>query len=107
MRSTSGGTSPVVRAPGGLADTVEDFQAATGAGTGFVFDEASGQALLGTIRRALDVWRHEPQAWRTLQQNGMARDFSWEASARAYLEAYDQAIGKVPARQAAAIGPAT
>lgn len=102
MYSMRYGTIPVVRATGGLADTVEDYQPATGSGTGFVFAEPTGQALLGALRRALDVWHHAPEAWRTLQRNGMSRDFSWAVSARAYLEAYDQALGRVPTRLGAA-----
>lgn len=103
MYSMRYGTVPVVRATGGLADTVDDFQRSTGAGTGFVFAEATGQALLDALRRALTVWREQPEAWRKLQQAGMSRDFSWEASARAYLEAYAQALGRVPARQGPAV----
>lgn len=102
MYSMRYGTVPVVRATGGLVDTVEDADSAAGTGTGFVFEEASGQALLATLRRALDVFRSEPEVWRTLQRAGMSRDFSWEASARAYLEAYEQALGRQPARRAVA-----
>jgi starch synthase len=101
MYSLRYGTVPVVRATGGLADTVQDADAAGTAGTGFTFSEASGQALLASLRRALTVYRDDPARWRALQQAGMARDFSWDGSARAYHEAYEQALGKVPARQAA------
>jgi len=79
------GTVPVARRTGGLADSVSED-------TGFLFDEPTPQALLETIRRALETWR-DPEAWRKLQRNGMARDFGWGGAARAYLEAYRRAIG--------------
>jgi len=102
MYSLRYGTAPVVRATGGLADTVVDADADAGPGTGFTFSEASGQALLAALRRALSVYREAPARWQALQQAGMARDFSWDASARAYLEAYEQALGKRPTRKPAA-----
>lgn len=103
MYSLRYGTVPVVRATGGLADTVVDVDTDVDRGTGFTFDEASGHALLAALRRALAVYRDEPDRWQALQQAGMARDFSWDASARAYLEAYDQALGKMPTRRTAGV----
>jgi starch synthase len=100
MYSLRYGTVPVVRATGGLADTVVDADATDGTGNGFTFTEASGQALLAALRRALAVYRDAPDQWRALQRAGMARDFSWDASARAYVEAYEQALGKTPTRKA-------
>ena len=87
MYSLRYGTLPLVRATGGLADTVRNFDAATGEGTGFAFAEYSPQALLGTLRWALGVFQ-DRGAWRRMQQAGMREDYSWEASARTYLEAY-------------------
>ena len=84
------GTVPVVRATGGLDDTVEPWDAATGKGTGFKFAEASGEAMLETLRAALTAFRDRP-AWRKLMRNGMARDFSWTASAREYVKVYEKA----------------
>jgi len=92
MYSLRYGTVPVVRRTGGLADTVEPFDAATGKGTGFVFDEFSGQALLDSIREALVVWK-DRAAWKQLVQNGMARDFSWDRQGKHYLELYRRLIG--------------
>jgi starch synthase len=92
------GTVPVVRATGGLAETVEPYDPATGSGTGFVFSEATGDALLSALRAAIAVYRDTPDHWRAVQRAGMARDFSWQASARAYVEAYQQAREKVTRR---------
>jgi len=93
MYSLKYGTVPIVRRTGGLADTVEPFDAQTGQGTGFVFDEFSGQALLDSTREALGVWQDRP-AWAQLMQNGMARDFSWDRQGKHYVELYQRLIGK-------------
>jgi starch synthase len=84
------GTVPVVRATGGLDDTVQNFDAKTQQGTGFKFDAYDGNALLDSLRRALKVYR-EPKLWRALQKNGMAKDFSWKTSAAAYVTLYEAA----------------
>lgn len=102
MYSLRYGTLPVVRATGGLDDTVQNYDPASGAGNGFKFYDASGEALLGTLRWALHVYHNEPERWRQLQRAGMALDFSWSASARAYLDAYDRARTHVADRQASA-----
>ena len=90
MYSQRYGTPPIVRATGGLADTVVDCTPATltgGSASGFVFQEASAKALLATVERAAGAWR-ESTTWRALQRNGMARNFGWDASARRYAEIY-------------------
>ena len=84
------GTVPVVRATGGLDDTIEPFDRATGRGTGFKFSEYSGEALLGALREALAVYA-DKTLWRRVQTNGMAKDFSWNASALEYGRLYDVA----------------
>lgn len=94
MYSLRYGTVPVVRATGGLYDTVEPWDAATGRGTGFRFDNPDGTGLMWAIDEALATMK-DPAAWKTLMRNGMARDFSWERSAEAYVEAYRWAMGKV------------
>jgi starch synthase len=71
----------VARATGGLIDTVEDGV------TGFLFEEASKEALLAAVRRALAAYA-EPERWRALQRSGMERDFSWSAAARRYEDLY-------------------
>jgi starch synthase len=93
MFSMRYGTVPIVRATGGLIDTVDDY--ADAEGTGFVFQEAGASALLAAISRALQVYA-DKAAWLKLQQNGMARDFSWGKSARSYLEIYRRLAGIRP-----------
>jgi starch synthase len=90
MYSLRYGTVPLVHKTGGLADTVQNLDPATGAGNGFSFDEYSPQALVGTLRWALSVFM-DRQAWRRLQATGMQQDFSWDASARRYAEVYERA----------------
>ncbi len=86
MYSLRYGTPPVVRATGGLADTVIDATDEKH-GNGFVFGPATADGLLQALRRATDAW-HEPERWRRLQKRGMARDSSWEESARHYVDLY-------------------
>jgi starch synthase len=85
------GTVPVVRATGGLDDTIEAFDPVTGYGTGFKFEPYDGVALLGAVREALAMFRNDPVAWRRIQTNGMAKDFSWQASAIEYARLYEVA----------------
>ncbi len=86
MYSLRYGTAPVVRAVGGLDDTVEDFDG-WNRGTGFKFREYAPHALLLALRRALEAWRDQ-RAWRALVLRGMAQDFSWDRSARGYEALY-------------------
>ena len=85
------GTVPVVRATGGLDDTIDAFDQSTGRGTGFKFQAYDGLALLDAIRRSLSVFRDEPAVWRRIQLNGMAKDFSWQVSAIEYAKLYEAA----------------
>jgi starch synthase len=84
------GTVPIVRATGGLDDTIEPWDARSGKGTGFKFTDYTGEALLATIKQALLAYR-DPSSWQTLMRNGMSRDFSWGASAREYSKVYERA----------------
>ena len=84
------GTVPIVRATGGLDDTIEPWDARTGKGTGFKFSDYTGEALLATVKQALLAYR-DPSSWQTLMRNGMGRDFSWGASARDYGKVYERA----------------
>jgi starch synthase len=84
------GTVPVVRATGGLDDTIEPWDARSGKGTGFKFTDYTGEVLLATIKQALLAYR-DPSSWQKLMRNGMARDFSWGASAREYGKVYERA----------------
>ena len=81
------GTPPVVRAIGGLDDTVVDFDARSRSGTGFKFAAYTDVALEATLRRALAAYR-DRDAWGGLQRRAMAQDFSWRASARRYDAVY-------------------
>jgi starch synthase len=83
------GTVPIVRATGGLDDTIDPWDARTGKGTGFKFSEYVGEALLATVKQALAAYRDQ-SSWQTLMRNGMTRDFSWGASAREYGKVYER-----------------
>jgi starch synthase len=87
------GTVPVVRSTGGLVDTVEPFDAEKGAGTGFRFDTPDGTGLVWALDRALAAYR-DRAAWKGLMQRGMAREFSWDRSARAYVDLYRRAMAR-------------
>ena len=84
------GTVPIVRATGGLDDTVEVFNLEHGTGTGFKFEEYSGAALMYAIRQALHHFVDE-RIWKRIQLNGMSKDFSWKAPAAEYAKVYEAA----------------
>ena len=83
------GTVPVVRATGGLADTISEFDPESGRGNGFVFHEYRAAELVAAIRRAVAIYRQR-EVWSRLMSNGFAADFSWRAAARHYLEFFDR-----------------
>ncbi len=85
------GCVPVVRATGGLRDTVVDYTTEPD-GVGFVFEAARPEALTETILRAFETFK-DRRRWAGLQRRGMKRDFSWARSARRYLELYQQTVG--------------
>lgn len=94
MYSQRYGTLPIVRNTGGLADTVVDAlpdTLADGTATGFVFNDANAGALLEAVKRALLLY-HQPKDWRRMQVSGMKKDFSWQQSARRYIELYQSLI---------------
>jgi len=94
MYSQRYGTPPLVHATGGLLDTVVDYTSATladGSASGFLFHPMTADSLLNTIKRAATAY-HQKKIWRQLQKNGMARDFSWHASATAYRELYSSLL---------------
>ncbi|AKM82451.1 MAG: glycogen/starch synthase, starch synthase [Berkelbacteria bacterium GW2011_GWE1_39_12] len=80
------GTVPIVRKTGGLADTVKDGK------TGFVFKEYDKNAFLWSIRRAVDLYYNDKEAWQKMQVNCMKEDFSWEKSAKKYMWLYRKAV---------------
>jgi starch synthase len=83
------GSVPVVRATGGLADTVRPGV------TGFTFPHYSADSCWYTLREALHIYRVDRESWRSMQHNGMVSDYSWETSARAYQQVYEWAIARV------------
>lgn len=90
MYSLRYGTVPVVRATGGLVDTVEDYNAEADTGVGFVFEEYTAEAMMVAVRRAVEAFADE-KAWARLVRRGMDLDFSWGASAAKYAELYGKA----------------
>ena len=94
------GTVPIVRATGGLDDTVETFDVEHGTGTGFKFTEYSGGALLYAVKQALHHYADQ-RIWKRIQLNGMAKDFSWKAPAAEYAKLYGAARALREAGQAA------
>lgn len=85
------GCVPVVRATGGLADSVVDFDPQKNTGTGFSFKNFSKMSFLVAIVRALETFKNKP-IWKKIVRNAMLQDFSWEQSAKKYLDLYDRAI---------------
>jgi starch synthase len=93
------GTPPVVRATGGLADTVTDATPQTlaaGTATGFRFAAYSGEALAETVRRAVALYRDQPQQWRAIMVHGMRQDWSWDRSAAEYEKIYQRLAHRRP-----------
>lgn len=91
MYSMRYATVPIVRATGGLDDTIQDFDLNSGTGNGFKFRDYNAGALLEKMREALYFYS-KPEAWRRLQLNGMAMDNSWDAAARKYIQVYQEII---------------
>jgi starch synthase len=87
------GTVPIVRETGGLADTVADADRNPAEGTGFTFRSYEAEELKDAVTRALAAYADRPR-WDAIVRRGMARDFTWEASARAYVELYGKALRK-------------
>ncbi|MFP4344742.1 MAG: glycogen synthase [Anaerolineales bacterium] len=85
------GAVPVVRATGGLADAVLDADAHPSRGTGFVFEPYEVQAFVAALERALKVYRNSSQ-WQAVQRRAMTRDFSWDNSAKTYVDLYRRAL---------------
>lgn len=90
------GTIPVVRATGGLDDTIIPFDPLTGKGTGFKFNRYQADQLWAVLQEALAVYQNQNQ-WRHLMKNAMAQDFSWTASAREYIKLYHLAKERLEA----------
>jgi len=87
------GTIPVVRATGGLNDTIEPFDEKTGKGNGFKFGPYEAETLLNEINRAIGIFK-DKKVWKKLMANGMSADFSWDNSAKAYIDLYGSIVEK-------------
>jgi starch synthase len=87
------GTIPIVRATGGLDDTITDIHADPRKGNGFKFSEYSSKAFLSTVKRAVDYYSHK-EAWAQLAWKAMSLEFSWEKSAREYIKLYQETMKK-------------
>jgi len=98
MYSLAYGTIPIVRATGGLDDTIQPFEPDSGAGNGFKFAEASADALLLAVGQAVALYRRR-EPWRRLIENAMACDFSWSRSAKEYESLYTR-LRRCAARRA-------
>ena len=96
MYSLRYGTIPIVRRTGGLADTVQLYDRATGTGTGIVFDQYDAPGMRWALRYAMELWSDRP-AWARMQQNAMARDFSWERQTGLYEALYHRLLVGAPA----------
>jgi starch synthase len=92
MFSLRYGTIPIVRAVGGLNDTVEDYDVEKATGSGFVFAPYEPEALVDAVERALHLFGNE-KAWTALKRRAMTIDNSWDRSAAAYARVYEQARG--------------
>jgi starch synthase len=92
MYSQHYGTLPIVRATGGLDDTVENYNESTGDGTGFKFWEPTTAALYYTIGWAMSTYYDRPDHLKKMVHRAMTQDFSWEHSAKQYLTAYKRAL---------------
>jgi len=98
------GTLPLVHRTGGLADSVGQITRASLAdesGTGFLFEQPHGRALLASGLEALALYRDEPETWRQAQLNGMKQDVGWRQSAERYLAVYQRALDSRRDRSAA------
>jgi len=91
MISLRYGTVPIVRSVGGLADTIKEYNPQKNEGNGFTFKEYSSNALLRAIKKALKSYKNEKE-WAKLVKKGMRKDFSWEKSAKNYVNIYEKAI---------------
>ncbi|MCL2276795.1 MAG: glycogen synthase [Treponema sp.] len=92
MYSLVYGTIPIVRATGGLVDTVENYNEKTGDGTGFMFDQLNPSSIYNTVGWAVWAWYNRPKDIQKMRERGMSKDFSWEQSAKKYINVYKTAL---------------
>ncbi len=86
------GTVPIVRATGGLDDTIENYDSTSKSGTGFKFYDATPEALIGTVKWAVDTWYNDRSGFDKLRQNGMLKRFDWGEAAKGYEDLYRHII---------------
>jgi len=96
MYSLRYGTLPIVRATGGLDDTVDQYDEMSGNGTGFKFSEPTPDAIYYTVGWAVSTWYDRQDHYRKMQVSAMGKNFSWDRSAREYLDVYARAIQRKP-----------
>jgi starch synthase len=94
MFSMRYGTIPVVHKTGGLADTVRDFHEYPDEGTGFSFTDFAPGALVHAFQRAVGAFQQKENEWKPMQLRGMKQDFSWDVSARKYVEVYERVLSR-------------
>jgi len=92
MYSQRYGTLPIVRATGGLQDTVENYDPATGAGTGFKLWDLNADSLVATVKWAVETYRERPAHFRAMQARAMRKHFGWDLAAKRYAEVYGWAV---------------
>jgi starch synthase len=94
MYSLKYGTIPVVRATGGLDDTIEEWNSRTGKGNGFKFNELNKITLYNAIKNALDIFP-DKKIWRSVQKNAMEFHYSWDQAVVEYEKVYDIALEQI------------
>ncbi|MBQ9630379.1 MAG: glycosyltransferase, partial [Treponema sp.] len=95
MYSLLYGTLPIVRNTGGLSDTVQNYDEATGNGTGFMFNELTPRAVYDTVGWAVYAYYNKKQHIKKMMIRGMKQDFSWQKSAKEYEAVYDEALRRI------------
>jgi starch synthase len=93
MEAMRYGLVPLVRKTGGLADSVEDYNAVEQTGTGFVFEKYDPYAFFGAFIRALETHKY-PKVWQGLMKRAMSANFSWEKSAKEYVGLFKKALSQ-------------
>ena len=93
MYSLRYGTVPVVRATGGLYDTISEFNPKRGRGVGFRFTDYEPESFWHATKKAIDLF-YKPETWQQIMKNGMAKDFSWHSSAKQYLKLYEKTVAE-------------
>jgi starch synthase len=92
MYSQRYGTLPIVRATGGLDDTVENYNQVTGEGTGFKLWDLNVDSLVATVRWAVETFRERPSDFRAMQERAIRKHFGWDAAAERYAQVYEWAV---------------